>query len=161
MLDTLRAASRRGVRIRLLYNVDRRPPGKVAPPPPKTRADEIEALPFETLGMPGWPDLMHHKYVVRDGASVWTGSTNWTDDSWSREENVIAVVDSAAVAARYSEDFEQLRRRQQVRRSGKVSTRARGRHPCLVLAEARRGGSHTGSRTRSVAPSGACGSRRR
>ena len=110
------------MRVRLLYNVDRRPPGKVAPPPPKTRAEEIEALPFETVGVPGWPDLMHHKYVVRDGASVWTGSTNWTDDSWSREENVIAVVDSAAVADRYSEDFEQLRRRQQVRRSGKVST---------------------------------------
>ena len=122
VLDALRSASQRGVRVRLLYNVDRRPPGKVAPPPPKTRPEEIDALPFETVGVPGWPDLMHHKYVVRDGASVWTGSTNWTDDSWSREENVIAVVDSAAVADRYSQDFEQLRRRQKVRRSGKVST---------------------------------------
>jgi phosphatidylserine/phosphatidylglycerophosphate/cardiolipin synthase-like enzyme len=122
VLDTLRVASRRGVRVRLLYNVDRRPPGEVAPPPPETRPEEIEALPFETVGVPGWPDLMHHKYVVRDGASVWTGSTNWTDDSWSREENVIAVVDSAAVAGRYSEDFEQLRRRQEVRRSGRVSS---------------------------------------
>jgi phosphatidylserine/phosphatidylglycerophosphate/cardiolipin synthase-like enzyme len=122
VLDTLRVASRRRVRVRLLYNVDRRPPGKVAPPPPKTRPEEIETLPFETVGVPGWPDLMHHKYVVRDGASVWTGSTNWTDDSWSREENVIAVVDSAAVADRYSEDFEQLWRRKEVRRSGKVSS---------------------------------------
>jgi phosphatidylserine/phosphatidylglycerophosphate/cardiolipin synthase-like enzyme len=51
---------------------------------------------------------MHHKYVVRDGEDVWTGSTNWTDDSWSREENVIAVVHSAELAARYTEDFEQL-----------------------------------------------------
>ena len=31
---------------------------------------------------------MHHKYVVRDGEAVWTGSTNWTADSWTREENV-------------------------------------------------------------------------
>ena len=42
---------------------------------------------------------MHHKYVIRDGAAVWTGSTNWTDDSWTREENVILTVDSAPVAA--------------------------------------------------------------
>ena len=66
---------------------------------------------------------MHHKYVVRDGASVWTGSTNWTDDSWSREENVIAVVDSGAVAGRYAQNFEQLWRRQRVSRSGKVSSK--------------------------------------
>ena len=39
---------------------------------------------------------MHHKYVVRDREAVWTGSTNWTEDSWSREENVIAIVESAS-----------------------------------------------------------------
>jgi phosphatidylserine/phosphatidylglycerophosphate/cardiolipin synthase-like enzyme len=105
-----------------MYNVDNRPPGPAVPPPPKTRPDEIEALPFTTCGVPGWPDLMHHKYVIRDAASVWTGSTNWTDDSWSREENVIAVVESTTVAQRYTEDFEQLWRRKEVRRSGKVST---------------------------------------
>jgi phosphatidylserine/phosphatidylglycerophosphate/cardiolipin synthase-like enzyme len=122
VLGTLRASSARGVRVRLLYNVDRRPPGKTAPPPPKTRPQEIETLPFMTCGIPGWPDLRHHKYVVRDSASVWTGSTNWTDDSWSREENVIAVVDSDSFANRYFEDYEQLWRTKEVRRSGKVST---------------------------------------
>ena len=121
MLGTLRAAAERGVRGRLLYNLDRRPPGVVAPPPPKTRVDEIEALPIATCAVPGWPDLMHHKYVVRDGTSVWSGSTNWTDDSWSREENVIVVVDSAGIAERFSEDFTQLWQRKEVRRSGKVS----------------------------------------
>jgi phosphatidylserine/phosphatidylglycerophosphate/cardiolipin synthase-like enzyme len=65
---------------------------------------------------------MHHKYVVRDGAAVWTGSTNWTDDSWSREENVIVVVDSQAVAARFAEDFSQLWEARAVARSGKVSS---------------------------------------
>jgi phosphatidylserine/phosphatidylglycerophosphate/cardiolipin synthase-like enzyme len=110
------------VEVRLAYNVDERPPGKPAPPPPKTRPDEIDALPFATRGIPGWPDLMHHKYVVRDGESVWTGSTNWTDDSWSREENLIAVVESCAVAARYAEDFAQLWRTREVGRSGAVSS---------------------------------------
>src|SRR5438876_2320833 len=92
------------------------------PPPPKTRPAEIEALPFPTCGIPGWPDLMHHKYVVRDGAAVWTGSTNWTDDSWTREENVIAILESAPVAARFGEDFEQVWKTRDVERSGKVDS---------------------------------------
>jgi phosphatidylserine/phosphatidylglycerophosphate/cardiolipin synthase-like enzyme len=65
---------------------------------------------------------MHHKYVVRDGAAVWTGSTNWTLDSWTREENVIVTVASPALAARYLEDFEQLWSSRQVSHSGKVDT---------------------------------------
>ena len=65
---------------------------------------------------------MHHKYVVRDAASVWTGSTNWTADSWTREENVIVTVDSPTVAARYRDDFEQLWTTRIVAHSGKVDT---------------------------------------
>jgi len=108
VLGTLRAAAERGVRVRLLYNLDRRPPGVPAPPPPKTRAEEIAALPFATVGVPGWPDLMHHKYVVRDGETVWTGSANWTDDSWTRQENVIVIAESERLAADFTADFEQL-----------------------------------------------------
>jgi phosphatidylserine/phosphatidylglycerophosphate/cardiolipin synthase-like enzyme len=122
VLGTLRAAGARGIEVRFIYNVNDRPPTVPVPPPPKTRPEEIEALPFATLGVPGWPDLMHHKYVIRDRACVWTGSANWTDDSWSREENVIAVVDSTAVAQRFAEDFEQLWQNKQVQRSGKVSS---------------------------------------
>src|SRR4029077_11818628 len=78
------------------------------PPPPITNPEVMEGLPFPTEAIPGVPDLMHHKYIVRDAAAVWTGSTNWTADSWTREENVIVTVDSPAVAGRYLEDFEQL-----------------------------------------------------
>ena len=84
--------------------------------------DALEAQPFPTAAIPGVPDLMHHKYIVRDAASVWTGSTNWTADSWTREENVILTVDSPAVAARYREDFEQLWSTREVSRTGKVDT---------------------------------------
>ena len=103
----IRDAAARDVAVRFLYNVDHRNPIPVPPPP------EPDALLIESLGVParaiaGVPDLMHHKFVVRDGASVWTGSMNWTDDSWTRQENVVALVQSRDVALRFAEDFDEL-----------------------------------------------------
>jgi phosphatidylserine/phosphatidylglycerophosphate/cardiolipin synthase-like enzyme len=65
---------------------------------------------------------MHHKYVVRDAASVLTGSTNWTNDSWTREENVIVTFASAAVAADYRTNFEELWQNPVVAASGRISS---------------------------------------
>jgi phosphatidylserine/phosphatidylglycerophosphate/cardiolipin synthase-like enzyme len=115
------AAASRGVAVRLAYNVDH-PRETPVPPPPRTDPDAMEALPFPTAAIPGVPDLMHHKYVVRDGASVWTGSTNWTADSWTREENVVVTVDSPEIADRYHTDFEQLWTTREVAHSGRVDT---------------------------------------
>jgi len=117
----LRAAAKRGVAIRFAYNLDHAKDVPV-PPPPITNPEAMEGLPFPTEAIPGVPDLMHHKYVIRDAASVWTGSTNWTGDSWTREENVIITVDSPALAARYRDDFEQLWTTRNVARSGRVDT---------------------------------------
>jgi phosphatidylserine/phosphatidylglycerophosphate/cardiolipin synthase-like enzyme len=61
---------------------------------------------------------MHHKYVVRDSTSVWTGSTNWTTDSWSREENVILRLRDGHVAAAYGQNFAELWEGRSVQRSG-------------------------------------------
>lgn len=115
------AAAGRGVAVRLAYNVDH-PSHVVEPPPPRTDPDLMASLPFPTAAIPGVPDLMHHKYIVRDGQSVWSGSTNWTADSWTREENVIVTVDSADLAARFAADFEQLWTRRDVQHSGKVDS---------------------------------------
>jgi phosphatidylserine/phosphatidylglycerophosphate/cardiolipin synthase-like enzyme len=110
-------AAARGVQVRLLYNVDQPRPIPV-PPPPNTRPDLIEALPFPTRDVPGEPDLMHHKYVVRDGEAVWTGSANWTLDSWQRQENAIAIVPSAELATAYRQNFDELWERRKVEKSG-------------------------------------------
>jgi phosphatidylserine/phosphatidylglycerophosphate/cardiolipin synthase-like enzyme len=104
-------ARSRGVTVRLVYN-DVGAHRHAYPPPPATRPQSISALGVDARAVSGVPDLMHHKYVVRDAvlppAKVWTGSANWTTDSWTREENVIVTVASPGVAAAYLRDFEDL-----------------------------------------------------
>ena len=51
---------------------------------------------------------MHHKYMVRDEAAIWTGSANWSIYSWTRQENVLAIVESSEIAREYLENFEEL-----------------------------------------------------
>ena len=124
LLGAFDAAERRGVAVRAVYNylsnyaVEHPPrPSKASP---QTGASLLERLtqsvPFKAI--PGEPDLMHHKYVIRDRAAVWTGSTNWTDDAWTRQENALIVIPSADLAAAYQLDFDQLWNRGQVEDSG-------------------------------------------
>jgi phosphatidylserine/phosphatidylglycerophosphate/cardiolipin synthase-like enzyme len=115
----IRDAAARGVAVRIAYNVDFRNPIPV-PPPPEPDAQLIASLGVPERAIPGVPDLMHHKYVIRDSESVWTGSMNWTDDSFSHQENVIALATSTELAAAYAADFEQLWTTGAVERSGFV-----------------------------------------
>ena len=112
----LRNAAARGVKVRIAYNADH--DEREIPPPPRTSPELLEELPFPTCGIPGIPDLMHHKYVVRDSEAVWTGSANWTTDSWTIQENVLVLAHSADVAAEYKRNFEELWRFRDVDRSG-------------------------------------------
>jgi phosphatidylserine/phosphatidylglycerophosphate/cardiolipin synthase-like enzyme len=100
-------AEARGVAVRLAFNIDSEKPPPLFPPP-SGEPTLIDSLEVPTKPIPGIPDLMHHKYVVRDGEAVLTGSTNWTDDSWTRCENVVVTAESEAVAAAYTKDFDQL-----------------------------------------------------
>jgi phosphatidylserine/phosphatidylglycerophosphate/cardiolipin synthase-like enzyme len=117
----LRAAVARGVVVRVIYNVDHRNPIPV-PPPPEPDAQLIGSLGADWRAIAGVPDLMHHKYAVGDSKAVWTGSMNWTDDSFSRQENVVAVVRSPALAARFHENFEELWTTAAVEESGFVDS---------------------------------------
>jgi len=120
--DAIRQAAARGVDVRIAFNQDERPPDAgdrpFFPAPPRTEPHVLETLGVPVKPIPGWRDLMHHKYAVRDtqttsssgtgGPAVWTGSMNWTLDSFTRQENVVATLDSPAIAAAYSRNFEQL-----------------------------------------------------
>jgi phosphatidylserine/phosphatidylglycerophosphate/cardiolipin synthase-like enzyme len=117
--DRLREAEARGVAARLLYNVESGRPSELHPPP-RTRPEILAELPIEARPVPGVPDLMHHKYAVRDGEAVWTGSTNWTVDSWTRQENVIAIVSDARIADRFQRNFGELWNDSDVAHSGRI-----------------------------------------
>lgn len=121
LLESFESAQRRGVQVRAVYNdlsqttassAARTPkpipkPSKASPQAGPSLLDRLaHALPHKAIS--GIPDLMHHKYIVRDSNTVWTGSTNWTDDSWTRQENAIVTVPSTDLAAAYNTDFEQL-----------------------------------------------------
>ncbi len=115
----IKEAAARGVAVRMIYDVGHRNPIPV-PPPPEPDAELIASLGVPHRPIAGIPDLMHHKYVVRDGETVWTGSTNWTDDSWSRQENVLAIVESPKLAAAFTENFKELWSKGVVEQSGFV-----------------------------------------
>ena len=127
--DALRAAARRGVRVRIAFNQDEPEPEErpFFPAPPQTEPSILETLGVPLRPIPGWRDLMHHKYAVRDGRAVWTGSLNWTVDAWTRQENVTATLESAAVAAAYARNFAQLWDAAPRRRVGRLRHAARGR----------------------------------
>lgn len=120
--SAIRGALERGVAVRITYNLNFANPIPV-PPPPTNDDDLILSFGVPERSISGIPDLMHHKFVVRDGETVWAGSMNWTDDSWSKQENAIAVVESRDLAYAYTLAFDQLWQTRDVGRSGKVEPR--------------------------------------
>src|SRR6202022_4280800 len=106
-----------------LLNTAASPTPTPVPPPSQADTAFIASLGVPTKPVSGVPDLMHHKYIVRDAATdaatVWTGSTNWTNDSWTKEENVIVRIPSPALAAEYARNFGELWETGRVEGSGK------------------------------------------
>ena len=128
LLGAFDAAVKRGVSVRLMFNQDH-PASIIVPPPPEIDwefVDRLKAVGVQIKPVDGVPDLMHHKYVIRDSGGpapvVLTGSSNWTNDSWNREENVIVTIASEDIAADYAVNFEGLWEKPVVASSGQTSS---------------------------------------
>lgn len=122
-----------GVRVRLAYDAGDKPQGNadvevlgVEPAPRATheRVAELGLPPDAVRAIAGTQSLMHHKYVIRDGAAVWTGSLNLSNDGLARMENTVVTLDSAALATYYGRDFAQLWGTGKVMDSGAFPTEA-------------------------------------
>jgi phosphatidylserine/phosphatidylglycerophosphate/cardiolipin synthase-like enzyme len=131
VVRALRDRARAGVEVKIAYDAGKPNaafPGSGADPAPPGTADFIRRIgdgvasrPI-TGGDPHMPKLMHHKYVLRDGAALWTGSTNWTDDSWTLQENNIVRIESPELCAYYETDFRELWERGDIATTGAHDT---------------------------------------
>lgn len=112
VLAALKAAADRGITLRLLYDAGpAQHGGPIADPKPGTTGTAINNAGLGAYATP-YPEhsgrLMHNKFLVRDGASVWTGSANFTGGGLTLQDNNCLTIDSPELAARYTTEFEAL-----------------------------------------------------
>jgi len=122
--SALRERAEAGVQIRFCYDADKPFPPNVAAgqdPAPSGTGAFVQSLGYPWRRIAGMK-LMHSKFIVRDGQSVWTGSANMTDDAFTLMENNIVEIDSQALANYYAEDFEQLWEKENFENTGKIHT---------------------------------------
>src|SRR6516162_8948173 len=99
----LREKAEGGVKIRFCYDADKPLQPDLAAgqdPAPSGTATFVQSLGYPWRRIAGMK-LMHSKYIVRDQQSIWTGSTNITDDAFALEENNVVEIDSTALASYY------------------------------------------------------------
>ena len=114
-----------GVEIRICYDGDKPLQPNLAggqdPAPPGTGAF-VQSLGYPWRRIAGMK-LMHHKFIVRDRAAVWTGSLNLTNDAFTLMENNVVEINSATLADYYAHDFEQLWEKQNFESTGEIQPR--------------------------------------
>src|SRR5262249_43998273 len=135
VVKALRDRAAAGVDVRIVFDAGK--PGVAFPrvgvdPAPPGTADFVNQIGggvrarAVTGGDPHLPRLMHHKYVIRDGrtarGALWTGSTNFTDDAWTLQENNILRIDSPGLCTFYETDFEELWSRGDIATTGTHDT---------------------------------------
>jgi phosphatidylserine/phosphatidylglycerophosphate/cardiolipin synthase-like enzyme len=122
--DGLRSQARKGVHIRIVYD-DATDLGADTIPAAAPSHLESDQKPLGTgsfvhsfadvaqvKGITGYRVLMHNKYILRDVASadaaVFTGSSNYTNDSWGLQDNNLLCLRSQQLASYYAKDFNDL-----------------------------------------------------
>src|SRR5436853_1228157 len=121
---SMRETPAAGVQIRFCYDGDKPVQPNVAAgqdPAPAGTGAFIQSLGYPWRRIAGMK-LMHNKFIVRDRASIWTGSTNMTDDAFTLMENNILEIDSTALANYYAQDFEQLWEKANFDNTGNIHT---------------------------------------
>jgi len=124
LMSALRERAEAGVQIRFCYDGDKPLQPNVAAgqdPAPAGTGSFVQSLGYPWRRIAGMK-LMHNKFIVRDRQSVWTGSTNMTDDAFTLMENNILEIDSAPLANYYAQDFDQLWEKENFDNTGNIQT---------------------------------------
>ncbi|MDB4928860.1 MAG: putative Phospholipase, partial [Myxococcaceae bacterium] len=68
----------------------------------------LDGNPRVSLLPDGRAALMHHKYFVVDGARVWVGSANSSENSYCRDANDAVVIEEPAIVATFEAEFQRM-----------------------------------------------------
>ncbi|MNK46206.1 Phospholipase D precursor [compost metagenome] len=105
-VDEIIKAKKRGVRVRLVTDTDnladKTDATQIREAIRRLRAADIPVVGDERSG------FMHHKFMVLDGHTVWTGSTNLTPTSLYHHNNNALTIRSRELAATFSAEFERM-----------------------------------------------------
>jgi phosphatidylserine/phosphatidylglycerophosphate/cardiolipin synthase-like enzyme len=131
IIEAARERAKAGVAIRIAFDAATNPEPQVSPAeapalleadkkPPGTESFVRSFADVATLkAITGYRVLMHNKYIVRDAllpsAAVFTGSANYTNDSWGLQENNLLFINSQPLAMHYARDFADLWSRGRIR----------------------------------------------
>src|SRR5712691_13401009 len=100
------------VHLHILYDAGKAGGNSVTVDPKlSTTAQAINAAGLKAFAQPvkeKGGHLMHDKFIVRDGASVWSGSGNFTSGGLLLQDNNFFTMDSPVIAAAYSKMFGDL-----------------------------------------------------
>jgi phosphatidylserine/phosphatidylglycerophosphate/cardiolipin synthase-like enzyme len=124
LVSALRERAEAGVQIRFCYDGDKPSQPNVAAgqdPAPAGTGAFVQSLGYPWRRIAGMK-LMHSKFILRDRQSIWTGSTNMTDDAFTLMENNILEIDSSSLANYYAEDFEQIWEKENFDNTGHIQT---------------------------------------
>jgi phosphatidylserine/phosphatidylglycerophosphate/cardiolipin synthase-like enzyme len=112
ILEALARQPRRGVRLRLAYDGGSERTGGLGEDPKPGGTEEALAaaglLPYATAVHEKGRHLMHDKFVVRDGKTVWMGSANFTIGGLELQDNNCITLASTRLAASYVSILEEL-----------------------------------------------------
>lgn len=97
--EAILAARDRGVTVRMVTDSD-------------TLEDDEVMISLDEAGLDIVEDersaIMHHKFVVVDGAGVWNGSWNFTPNGTFRNNNNAIYIESAQLAENFTTEFEEM-----------------------------------------------------
>ncbi len=102
VITALNAATTRGVQVRMVFD-----PGVSPAVMSSINTTYQYQTPSTRLG------IMHNKFMIIDAgnpalATVWTGSTNWTQEQLTQDKNNIIIIQDQSLAKSYQVEFEEI-----------------------------------------------------
>jgi phosphatidylserine/phosphatidylglycerophosphate/cardiolipin synthase-like enzyme len=121
--QALRTQVQKGVAVRIAYDHATDPGPDASPAAPSHLESDQKPVGTDSYvrsfadvaqvkSITGYRVLMHNKYILRDAAAVdaavFTGSANYTNDSWGLQDNNLLCLRSQPLVAYYAKDFADL-----------------------------------------------------